>query len=152
MRQDQKLGQQHRRYSFFRVLSGQDASTINTYTYIYGFILSPIYSVTKKLISPRKINIVNISTTTITLDYYKYFFKRLISNTETNIFVKNTTTNTWSYILQTRTMRDVKQGRKSPPDRETPPYEHSLLVISKITGIATESKALRITKLLVYLL
>ena len=84
----------HRRYSFFRVLSGQDASTINTYTYIHGFILSPIYSVTKKLISPRKISIVNISTTTITFDYYKYIFKRLISNTEANIFVKNTTTNT----------------------------------------------------------
>ena len=48
-------------------------------------------------------------------------------------------------------MRDVRQERKSPPDRETPPYEHSLLVISKITGIATESKALRVTKLLVYL-
>lgn len=100
MRQDQKLGQHDRRYSFFRVLSGQDASTINTYTYIHGFILSPIYSVTKKLISPRKINVVNISTTTITLDYYKYFFKRLISNTETIIFVKNTTTNTWSCILK----------------------------------------------------
>ena len=48
-----------------------------------------MYRVAKSLISPREINIVNISTTTITFNYYKYFLKKLISNIEVDILEKN---------------------------------------------------------------